>query len=169
MEDKQKMPAAKKMKLIYCGELLVIALVAITMGVLKMLKIIGQNQTRLLIYNIVTLVGAAYILFELGWWCFSKKKRAKNSLLEKLLPLPASLYLIFFDITCFVQGSSLNEMFLRLSISCVLLYAGAISLFMAILRFFKPNKQLINMIEEAEKEELAEKEEQEDVSEKKED
>ena len=60
----EKLSIEKKTKLIYSGELLLIAVVLIVFAILKILGIIPTNPTRLLIYNILTTVGGASFIFD---------------------------------------------------------------------------------------------------------
>lgn len=179
---KNKLSTETKVKLIYCGELAIISIVVLVIGILKMVDVIHTRPTRLFIYNIITTVGAAYFIFDLVWYIVSPKKRKRSSLLDKLLILPASFYLIYFDIICFIdkyKNAEPNELFVRYSVGAVLLYIAVIYLFQAFFHFKYPVPQLIEAIEEAKQAELEEKKEKnenkveeqqtEEVEEKKED
>ena len=146
----------KKTKRIFLIEYIAIAALAFTLGFLKMFGIIGNNPTRLLVYNIVTTVGATYILFDLARCIFIKTKREKTCFIDKILTLIVGLYLLVFDILCYINRN-IDLTYVKYSISSVLLYAGAISLFMGIYHYFKPNAQLLEVVDE-EYEEMLEEE-----------
>ena len=97
-------------------------------GFLRLFDVIPYSDKRLLIYNIITLLGVAYVLFDTTWYLVSKKKRAKSDLIDKIFPIIAAIYLLVFDILVLTKiNTELN--FIKYSISAVLLYAGAVSLF----------------------------------------
>ena len=161
---KNKMPIEKKVKLIYSGELILIALVVLVIGILKLVDIIPTNPTRLLVYNIITIIGGAVLLGDFCWAIFSKKRRPKVSLLDKCLALPAALYLIAFDIVCFIQGASINDRFVVYSIGLVLVYIGAIYIFQGIYHYFHLTPQLLEAIKEEEERELEESKVEEETA-----
>ena len=145
---KKKMPIEKKVKLIYSGELIFISIVLLLIGILKMVDIIPTNPTRLLVYNIITMIGGVVLLGDFLWATFSKKRRANVCYLDKWLALPAGLYLIIFDIICFVKSSSLDSKFSTYSIGIVLIYIGAIYIFEGIYHWYHLTPQLQKAIEE---------------------
>ena len=150
---KNKMSTEKKTKLFYSGELLLIAVVAIVIGILKLVGVIETKPTRLLVYNIITIAGGAFLIFDFCWALFSKKRRPNVSFLDKSLAFPPAVYLIVFDIICFVQGSNVNDMLVVYSVGLVLLYLGAIYIFEGIYHWFHLTPQLQKAIEEELKEE----------------
>lgn len=168
---KEKMSIEKKTKLIYSGELILIALVAFTIGLLKILGVIDTKPTRLLVYNIITLAGGAFFIITGIRVIISKRARAKTSLLDKLLAMPVSLYLIAFDIICFVKGDAIDYDFVKYSIAIVLFYVAAIYIFEGIYHYHHLTPQLIEAIKEEEEElnkEKTEKIKSEETSENKE-
>ena len=153
----KKISTENKVKLIYSGELAIIALVVLVIGILKLTGVIQTKPLRLLIYNIISLAGAAYLIFDLIWALVSPKKRKKSCLLDKFMVVPAFCYLIFFDIFCFINKAKglepePDDLFIKLSIGIVLLYISAVYLFQAIYHFKHPVPQLLEAIEEAKKE-----------------
>ena len=153
MADKELI--LKKTKRIFLIEYLLISVVAFTLGFLKMFGIIGNSATRLLVYNILTTVGFAYILFDLSLCLFKKEKRAKTCFIDRILTLIVGLYLIVFDIMCYINRN-IDLVFVKYSIASVLLYAGCISMFMGIYHHFKPTAQLYEVVEEEYQETLEE-------------
>lgn len=145
MADEQKI--IKRTKLIFLAEYIFIGLVLLTLGLLRILDVIPFNSTRLLVYNIITTVGAAYLIFDFIWVIVSKKKKEKACMLDKILTLIPGLYLVVFNIICFAKlYDSLG--FYQYSVGAVLLYAGLASLFMGIYHHYRPTKQILEAIDE---------------------
>lgn len=156
---KQKLSEEAKVKLIYCGELALIAIVVIVIGALKLAGIIATKPTRLLVYNIITTLGGVWIIADLIWSIASTKRRAKSCLMDKFMTLPAGLYLLVFDTICFInkaQGLETNDLLVKLSVGIVLLYVGVIYIFQAIFHYFHPVPQMLEAIEEAKQAKLEE-------------
>ena len=148
---KQKMSVETKMKLVYSGELIIIALIALVLGILKITGIIDTRPTRLLVYNIISFVGAAYMLFDYVWMFVSKKHRSKACLMDKLTLIPLMSYLFYFDIVCFIDKANSLETsndFVKYSIGAILIYVAAIYIFQGIYHFKYPTPQVIEMIQE---------------------
>ena len=84
------MDIEKKTKKIICGEYLIFAVVAAVLSALILTRvwILGQSGFRY-VFIYFTLALGAWFVIDLFWTIFSKKRRAKNSLLDKILPLPA--------------------------------------------------------------------------------
>ena len=95
---KEKMSIKKKTKLIYSIELLVFVAIFIVIATLEILGIIGKREIMLIIFNWVTIFGGTWLIVDFFWVLFSKKRRKKNSLLDKALVIPLGIYLITFDI-----------------------------------------------------------------------
>ena len=148
---------AKTVIRILFWELIILGVALLVIGVLRIIGVIPTSSTRLLIYNIITLIGGAWFLFELIWAVISKKKRKKISMFDKVLAGPASIYLIFFDIYCFSLGrDNVNPDFIRLSISIVLLYVSAILFAQAFYHLKHPTPMTVAAIIEANQEEALE-------------
>ena len=143
--DKERL--LKKTKIIFFIEYLAIAAILLTVGLLRIFDIIPYNEKRLLAYNIITLVGAAYIFFEFTWFLLSKKKRERNDLIDKIFPVPLAIFLVIFDIM--VLAKFIEDInFIKYCISGVILYAAAMSIFLGVYHFQKPSKMLIATVEE---------------------
>ena len=96
--EKQKMSDEKKMKLIYSVELSVFALIFVVLGILKLTHVLGLGQNyRQYIFPYVTLAGGAWFIADFIWALCSKKRREKAPLIDKILVLPASAFVIGFD------------------------------------------------------------------------
>lgn len=145
----KKMDTEKKVKLIYSGELILIALVALVIGVLKLVGIIDTKPVRLLVYNIISLIGAVLYLGNFIWALVSKTKRAKSCMLDMIISLPALLYIAGFDIYCFIVGKDfVNNEIVKYSVGLVLIYLAVDYIFQGIYHYFVLNPQLKMAIEE---------------------
>ena len=137
---------------------MVFAVVLMLIGFLRMFDVIPYSEKRLLIYNIITLLGVAYIVFDLCW-NLRKAKRANFSLVDKLPPVVLAAFLLTFDIL--VLSKTITDInIIKYCISGVLIYAGAYAGFMGIYHYFKPQKMLLEAVEEAYEAELKEQEEE---------
>ncbi len=145
-KEKKKMSDMTKVKLIYCGELLIIAIIFLVLGILKLTGVMGTSSTRQSIFNWVTLFGGTWVIIDFIWFLASKKRRAKNSLLDKCLNLPLGPYLITFDLICLITTES--EQFYTIGTSIVFLYIFFSYAFQGVYHFFKPNPAMIEAAEE---------------------
>lgn len=145
MNDKEKI--LKKTKLIFLIEYIVIGLILGVVGFLRLFDVIPYNDKRLLAYNIITLIGVAYIIFETIWYIISKKKRERSDLIDKILPIPLALFLLVFDIL--VLAKVLVDInIIKYCIAGVLLYGFAFALFLGIYHHIKPSKMVLEAVEE---------------------
>ena len=151
------MSIEKKTKLMFCAELAFFAVVFIVLGVLEFLSVIGKRHTMLVIFNWITIFGGTWMIVDFFWVLFSKKRRAKNSLLDKALLIPLGIYLITFDILCFCELSFVSDDFRRKMMAIALFYAGAIYIFQAIYHYFYPVPMLIKAIDDIKKAEEEER------------
>lgn len=145
MPNKEKM--FKKYKLIFSIEYLVIALVLLVIGFLKIFGVLGYNADRVLVYNIITLIGVAYIIFDLIFNLASKKRRDKMCVIDKILPGILAIYLIVFDVLVLAKIKN-DELFIQYSVGAVLLYAGSVASFLGIYHYFKPSIQIYEAVDE---------------------
>ena len=145
MDVKEKL--INKTRKIFLIEYLAIAAILLVIGFLKLFNVIPYNEQRVLVYNIITLIGTAWIFFDLGWFIVSKKKRERNDLIDKIFPFIAAIFLLVFDILVLAK-IRYDADFIKYSISSVLIYAGIVSLAMGIYRYFKPSKMIMLAIEE---------------------
>lgn len=160
MVDKQKI--LKKTKTIIFVEYLVIAAVIYIVGVLKFVDVIKTNFNRLLAYNIITTVFALYLLFEFFWYLFSKKKRAKDDAIDRILPVPGAAYMIIFAIFCYINDyhGYIDYPLVRYSVGAIMLYMATGSLTLGIYHFIKPGRQILEAVEEEYEKKLQEESEE---------
>ena len=143
---KKKLDPLKKYLLIYSLELIIIAFVLLVLGILKITNILTSHKTRMLIFNIITLVGGIWIIFDFFWTAISKRRRRSHCLLDKILNLPIPLFLIPFDIYCFINP--LEERTFSLIVGCVFLYVFVNYTFQGIYHYFKPLPYLVKAFED---------------------
>ena len=148
MMAKEKMSAEKKMKLVYSGEILLFAVIFIVMATLEITGVVGKREIMMIIFNWVTLFGGAWLIADFIWLLFSKKRRERNALIDKILVVPAGIYLITFDILCLSQQPFVTMEFRRLMMAIVFYYFGAVYIFQAIYHWFKPIPGLLAALEE---------------------
>ncbi len=156
MPDKEKL--LKKYKFIFFLEYLAIFAILALVGFLRAFNIMEYSETRLLVYNIITLIGVAYIIFDL-YWNLRPAKRKDFSLVDKLPPLVIATFLLVFDILV-LSKSVTNPNFIKYSVCGVLFTVAAYSLFLGFYHYKKPQKMLYEAVEEAYQEQLKEIEEE---------
>ena len=140
----------RKIKLIYSGELLLIAVVFLVIGLLELLKVITIKDWVQLVFKIVTLAGAAWLIIDFLWTLLSPKKRAKNSLMDKVMMLPLAAYLLAFDIYGFVSPRPYE--YYQIGIPIALFYIACAYIFQAIFHYKHPVPMVVEMINEASQE-----------------
>ena len=150
-----KMSIEKKTKLIYSLELIIIAIVLLVVGLLELLKVIPLSERFQTIFKYITLVGAAWMIADFVWMMASKKRRERNSMLDKVMLLPLAGFIIGFDIAGFVYPRSYE--YYQIGVPLIFFYLACSYLFQGIYHYYVP----IPMILEAIEEEKAAKEEKE--------
>ena len=152
------MSIEKKNKLIYSGELIIIAIVFLVIGILELLKIIKLSDNFQLIFKILTLVGASWVFTDFFWTIFSKKRKARNSLLDKIMMLPLAVYLVVFDIIGFCIAKPYD--YYQIGVPLAFFYIACAYIFQSIYHYYNPIPLILEAIEE-EKAAKEEKEKQE--------
>lgn len=154
----KKLTDEKKAILMYSGELLIFAIVFLVLSILKFTGIMGYNPTRGLIFNWITIVGAGWGIADFIWAICSKKRRQRICLLDKILVLPLTFFMVTYDLICFIAKPE-NESFYLTMIAIAFLYVAVIYTFEAVYHYFKPIPGLLEEIreekEEKEKEEAS--------------
>lgn len=160
---KEKMSNEKKTKLIYSGELIFFALVFTVIAVLELTRVLHLRDWVLIAFNWITIFGGTWMIVDFFWVMFSKKRRPKNSLLDKALLVPLGIFLIVFDIICFtkqIQKVDISYDFRLYMMTSAFIYVAAIYLFQGIYHYFKPIPAIIEAIKEADEEDQKKLEEQ---------
>jgi len=158
---KKPMDPLKKMKLIYLLELLIFVALFIVLGILILLKVILIADWKRLVFSYLTLIGGAWIVTDFIWTLASPKRRAKNSMFDKALVLPAALFLIGFDIYAFSQGlvhipeGQETNIIFNYVLGANLLYLALVYTAEAIYHWFRPLPLLLESLEEEQRKEEA--------------
>ena len=150
----------RKIKLIYSVKFLVIAVVFLVLGFLELFAVIKLSERAQLIFKIITLVGASYIVFDFVWLMCSEKRKKNNCIMDKVMMLPLALYLYVYDVLGFVLKPAYG--YYQIGIPIAFIYIACAYIFQGIYHYYRPVPMVIEMIEEAKnpkpKEEQPEKE-----------
>lgn len=145
---KTKMNELTKAKLIYTIELGVFALAFLIIAILQFVHVINFGETHLRVINWITIFGASIGLLDFVWFFFSPVRRKKNSMLDKCLLVPLMIYILVFDIICFVNYDNPQLNLAQIMIPCALCYVTFAYTLEAIYHWFKPVPMLFEAIEE---------------------
>ena len=149
---KKKLDALTKAKLIYSGELIVIAIIFIVIAILKFTGVIGYNATRHLVLNWITVFGGTWVIVDFFWGLLSKKRRPKISLLDKAIHLPAGIYIVAFDLFCIISRPE-DPMIYRFGFPIAISYLCLCYIFEGIYHFYHPIPGILDAIAEVDEEE----------------
>ena len=155
-----KLSIEKKTKLIYSGELILFSVIFLILGVLELVKVITLSDRFQLIFKILTLIGASWLVIDFVWMMLSKKRKERNSFLDKVMMLPLAAYLYGFDIAGFVYPR--NYEYYQIGVPIAFFYIACAYLFQGIYHYHKPIPMIIEAIEEEEKKLLEEAEAKEE-------
>ena len=149
---KKKLDALTKAKLIYSGELIIIAIVFLVVAILKFTNVIPYNATRHLVLNWITLFGGTWVIVDFVWALLSKKRRPRISLLDKALHLPVGIYLVTFDLFCIITRPD-NPMVYRCGFPIAISYLCLCYIFEGIYHFYHPIPGILEAVVEVDDEE----------------
>jgi len=145
---KTKMDEFKKAKLIYTIELGVFAVAFLVVAILQFTRVIKLGENHLHIINWISIFAAPLGILDFIWFFFSPVRRRKNSMLDKLLILPLAIYIITFDIICFINYEPAPLDLAQIMIPCALTYVCLVYTTEAIYHWFKPVPMLYEVVEE---------------------
>lgn len=134
---KKKMSAEQKSILAYSLELFIFGIVFGVLGALRITGVIGYNETRRVVFNWITLVGCTIGIGDFIWFCFSKRRRARNFLPDKLAVLALAIFMITYDLICLIGGNPSPE-FCTYMLGGAICYVGVIYLFQGVYHYFRP-------------------------------
>ena len=157
---KKKMDLSIKAKLIYSVELGIFAILFLVLAILRFTGVIPANATRLTIFNWVTLFGGSWITIDFIWALLDKKRQKRVAIIDKIIHLPAGLYLIVFDLYCLITNiakNDINNPICVYGVPIVLAYLALCYSFEAIYHFKYPVPGLLD-IEEKENQVVDEQE-----------
>ena len=145
----KKLNKETKIKLIYSGELMLFAILFLLVGILKITNVMKYNATRTLVFNIITLVGAAWGFTDFFWAISSKKRQQRISLIDKILILPLTIFIVTYDLICLIAKPS-NEKFYLYMLGFAFVYVAIIYCFQAVYHFYRPIPGLLDDEDEEE-------------------
>ncbi len=146
---KKKLSDETKVKLFYSGELFLIGLVFAIIAILVLIGVIKRSDTKNLVFNWITIFGGTWLIVDFFWGLCSKSRRKRICLLDKILHLPLGIYLVTFDLICFIAKPDIYSW----GVPVAFLYVALSYTFEAIYHWFKPLPQILEAIEEDKKEE----------------
>ena len=157
-----------RFKLFYSGELILIAIVFLVLGILELLKVIVLSDNFQLFFRILTLVGASWLTFDFFFTLLNKKRRKNKGMLDKSLMLPLAIYLYSFDIAGFVVNRPYE--YYQIGVPMAFFYISCVYIFQGIYHFFRPTNEVLEalledeeiLLEEKTKEEQKQAEQQEE-------
>lgn len=150
MSMKKKMDALTKAKLIYSIELAVFAVVFLVIGILRITGVFKPNATRSTIFNWITIFGGTWIIVDFVWAMVDKKRQKRIAMIDKIIHLPAGLYLVSFDIYCFATHPAAESPVYQFGVPAVLFYLCLCYAFEALYHFYYPVPGLLDTVEEVE-------------------
>ena len=159
--EKKKLDPVIKTKLILQGEYLLISIVFLVLGILKLTDVYKSSDVRGHIFNIVTLIGGLWAVFDFFWSTFSKKRREKVTYLDKVLAFPLGLFLIVYNLVSLIVWNNVPQWY-RYGIGFVFIYAFLMLSLEAVYHWFYPTKALLEVLKEEEEERNKESIEKED-------
>ena len=144
-----------KAKKIYSGELLLFSLVFLTLGILFLLDVLHISAWKRWLFAIGPMVGFVWFVIDLIWTIKSPKRRARNSLADKIIMVPMSLTLTVFAIIAFINNwvmTSDGDFYYRIMVGVALCYYSGAYVFQAIYHWYHPIPLLIEAAKEDDEE-----------------
>ena len=164
----RKLSGSEKAKLIYAIELLVFAILFLTLGILFFVGVLHTSTWKKWLVLTVGSVGGVWCFVDFFWTLKSPKRRAKNSLLDKALVLPNALYALIINTYFWIKLTPFNEdsdLMFGYCLAASLCYFALIYVIEAIYHWKHPVPGLVeleNELDEEEKKEAESKESQEE-------
>ena len=149
-----------KAKVIYSVELGVFAVIFFVIASLKIFNVLPFNSLRATIFNWITIFGGTWLVIDLLWALFDKKRQKRIALIDKIIHVPAGLYLIAFDLFCLISKPEDTRVY-QYGIPIVLFYLGLCYTFEAIYHFKYPVPAIYEAVEQEKAEQAKALEEKE--------
>ena len=146
--EKKKLDDLTKVKLIYSGELIVIAIVAIVIGTLQLTQVLTVKELFRNIFNWVTIFGSPLLIITSVYSIISPKRRKKISIFDKITLFPLAVYIIVIDIICFSNYGTLDQSFYQTYIPIAILSLAVIYMAQGIYHWFRPLPSLLAELEQ---------------------
>ena len=150
---KKKMDELTKAKLIYTIELVIFAIAFLVVAILQFVRVINFKETHLRIINWVTIFGSSIGLADFVWYLCSPVRKKKNSPLDKCALVPLMIYIIVFDIICFVNYDNPQLELAQVMIPIALCYVTLVYSIEAVYHWFHPLPLIYEAVEEDKKKE----------------
>ena len=147
MEEKKKLDEVTKTKLIYSGELIIIAIALIVIGILQVCGVMNISETFLNFFKFFALAGICYFIFEIVTIIKIPKKRANVCWVDKCTVLVIPPYTFTLSILLFTNNEFVwhNP---KLFLVPLIFYLAAVYIFQGIYHWFFPLKALFEDDEE---------------------
>lgn len=139
-KEKKKLDELTKTKLIYSGELLIFAIVFAVLGILILVGVINVWDWKKVAFTWVTLFGGFLLWGDFIWLLCSKKRRKKNSLLDKIFVLPSATFLIGYDLYSLIKG---DDSIVSIVMGVIFVYLACVYLFEGVYHWFKTHPGLL--------------------------
>ena len=152
----KKLEPLTKLKLVYLIELLIFVVLFSVLASLLVAKVILVADWKRYLFTYATLIGGVWILIDFVWTLNSPKKRAKSSLVDKGMLVPAAIGLIAFDIYAFAQGlvhipeGQTTNIIFNYALAIDFYYLAAVYLFESVYHWYRPVPALMEALEVAE-------------------
>ena len=146
--EKKKLDDLTKVKLIYSGELIIIAIVALVISILQLSEVLTVKELFRNIFNWVTIFGSPLLIITSVYSLISPKRRKKISIFDKITLFPLAVYIIVIDIICFIHYGTMDQSFYQTYIPIALLSISIIYLAQGIYHWFYPLPALLEELEQ---------------------
>lgn len=160
---KKEVDSLTTYKRIFCGELLIMGVIFLVIGLLFIFGIIQVQDWKKWTFTILTLGGGFWLIIDLIWTLKSEKRRKKNALIDKFLTLPSGLAMIVLDIIALIHliqdptWIGFNDInFFQYVIGGNITFVSLVFIFEGIYHYFVIHPAVYEIMEEEKKE--AEKE-----------
>ena len=150
---KQKMDEFTKAKLIYTIEISIFALAFLVVAILQLVRVIKFGETHLRVINWITIFGGTWIIVDFVWAMVDKKRQKRIAMIDKIIHLPAGLYLVSFDIYCFATHPAAESPVYQFGVPAVLFYLCLCYAFEALYHFYYQVHGFLDDVEAVEGEE----------------
>ena len=155
----KKMDELTKAKLIYSGELVFIALVALVIGILELTYIIKICNGFRIGFTWVTILLSPAMLIDTIYVMVKPERRANISIFDRCCLIPIYIYLIIIDEISLINYNTMPQSYYQTVIGILIIYVAVIYLIQACYHWYHPHPTLVAAIEQDIKDEAKKKEE----------
>ena len=145
---KKKLDDLTKVKLIYSGELVIIAIVALVISILQLTHVLTVKELFRNIFNWVTIFGSPLLIITSIYSLISPKRRKKISIFDKATLIPLATYIIVIDIIMFINYGTMPQEFYQTYIPIALLAIAIIYMAQGVFHWFYPLPALLEELEQ---------------------